>query len=126
MLLELWTTAGLPAHHSPHRTPSSMSYWNGSPFVFSLDAKFQSCAQISIQIFPNLTHPKNFLSHFWLAFVDFLIVQFTYNCLIKQGLKLVVYLKFQIAGMFSKTALVNSDMVLRNEGRGPEIRRPWS
>jgi hypothetical protein len=66
------------------------------------------------------------LSHFWLAFVDFLIVQFTYNCLIKQGLKLVVYLKFQIAGMFSKTALVNSDMVLRNEGRGPEIRRPWS
>lgn len=64
-----------------------MNHWNGSPFVFSLDAKFQSCTQISIRIFPNLTHPKNFLSHFWLAFIFFLIVQFTYIRLQKQSFK---------------------------------------
>ncbi|PKO14608.1 MAG: hypothetical protein CVU39_14115 [Chloroflexi bacterium HGW-Chloroflexi-10] len=104
MLLELWTTEALPAYLSTCWTLLSMNLRNCSAFVFSLDAKFQSCTQISIQIFPNLTHPRNFLSHFWLAFVDFLIVQFAYNCLIKKGLKLVVCLKFQIAGMLSKTA----------------------
>ena len=73
-----------------------MSHWNGSPFVFSLDAKFQSCTQISIRIFPNRTHPNSFLSHFWLALVGFLDIQSIHIHMQDSDFALPVCLKFQI------------------------------
>ena len=81
-----------------------------SQFCFSPSIFFPGCWFSTLHSYFNSPKLKKhdpgrlLLSRFQLALVGFLIVQFTYNSLIKQGLKLVVCLKFQIAGMLSKTA----------------------